>query len=94
MWNGYLDALKLYYNAFWQHCVDFHKIKANKLQLLKIPDMALIQLPPWIGNQLFHAAHRSNLLRKDPVYYVQFGWTEPDNLDYVWPVDRDGKLCI
>ena len=41
--------------------------------------------PPWIGNHEFHASHRSNLLRKDKRYYSQFGWTEPDNLPYVWP---------
>jgi hypothetical protein len=42
--------------------------------------------PEWLGDPAFHAAHRSNLLRKDPVHYSQFGWTEPDNLEYVWPV--------
>lgn len=42
--------------------------------------------PPWIGDPTFHAAHRSNLLRKDPVHYGQFGWTEPNDLPYVWPV--------
>lgn len=34
----------------------------------------------------FHASHRSNLLRKDPVWYSQFNWTEPNNLPYVWPI--------
>ena len=42
--------------------------------------------PPWIGMNAFHASHRSNLLRKDPVYYGQFNWIEPNNLEYVWPV--------
>jgi hypothetical protein len=44
-------------------------------------------LPSWIGHEPFHAAHRSNLLRKDPIHYGQFGWTEPDNLEYVWPTN-------
>ncbi len=39
--------------------------------------------PPWLGNEEFHAAHRSNLLRKDPVHYGQFGWTESDDLPYI-----------
>lgn len=43
-------------------------------------------LPAWVGDEEFHAAHRSNLLRKDPVWYGQFGWTEPPDLPYVWPV--------
>ncbi len=42
-------------------------------------------VPPWLGDPAFHASHRSNLLRKDPVHYSRFGWTEPDNLPYVWP---------
>jgi len=40
----------------------------------------------WLGNEQFHASHRSNLLRKDPVWYNKFGWTEPPTLEYVWPV--------
>lgn len=42
----------------------------------------------WLGNPAFHASHRSNLLRKDPVHYGQFGWTEPNNLPYVWPINE------
>lgn len=42
--------------------------------------------PDWFGNPDFHAAHRSNLLRKDPNHYGQFGWSEPHDLPYIWPV--------
>lgn len=42
--------------------------------------------PPWLGNEDFHAAHRSNLLRKDADWYGQFGWTEPNDLPYIWSV--------
>lgn len=42
--------------------------------------------PAWLGDKDFHASHRSNLLRKLPEHYSQFGWTEPDNLPYVWPI--------
>lgn len=41
--------------------------------------------PTWLGNPQFHASHRSNLLRKDPLHYSQFGWTEPNDLPYYWP---------
>jgi len=41
--------------------------------------------PSWLGNEDFHASHRSNLIRKDWVWYDQFGWTEPNNLQYIWP---------
>ncbi len=43
--------------------------------------------PPWLGDEAVHASHRSNLLRKDPSHYSQFGWEEPDDLPYVWPVN-------
>lgn len=46
-------------------------------------------LPYWVGNPAFHASHRSNLLRKLPAHYSQFGWTEPDDLPYVWPPAKE-----
>lgn len=42
--------------------------------------------PSWLGDPAFHASHRSNLLRKDPAHYAQFGWTEPHDLPYTWPI--------
>jgi len=47
--------------------------------------------PPWFGNERFHASHRSNLLRKDPTWYEQFGWAEPPDLPYVWP-SKEGLM--
>jgi hypothetical protein len=41
--------------------------------------------PPWLENQDFFSAHRSNLLRKNAEYYSKFNWSEPDNLPYIWP---------
>jgi hypothetical protein len=42
--------------------------------------------PAWLGDVVFHASHRSNLLRKDPKWYCQFGWSETPDMSYVWPV--------
>lgn len=44
------------------------------------------ELPPWLGDEQFHKSHRSNLLRKNFNYYSQYGWTEPIDLPYKWPV--------
>lgn len=41
--------------------------------------------PWWLGLDDFHASHRSNLLRKSPEHYGQFGWAESNDLPYVWP---------
>lgn len=43
--------------------------------------------PPWLGDEAVHASHRSNLLRKDPEFYGKYGWEEPADLPYVWPVE-------
>lgn len=45
--------------------------------------------PDWLGCEALHASHRSNLLRKDRQHYGQFGWSEPDDLPYVWPVEKE-----
>lgn len=47
--------------------------------------------PDWFGNEVFHASHRSNLLRKNPEYYGKFGWSEPNDLPYIWPEERFSK---
>ena len=82
MWKGYENALKLYFNKaveLWisrgyKNNMKFEKIKGK------------IILPKWFGNEKFHASHRSNLLRKNKEHYEKFGWSEKNNLDYVWPI--------
>lgn len=41
--------------------------------------------PPWLGDERLHSSHRANLLRKDPEWYGQFGWTEKPATGYWWP---------
>lgn len=50
-------------------------------------------LPAWLGDPAFHASHRSNLLRKAPDWYEQFGWTESHDLEYVWPVQDEPEVA-
>ena len=45
-----------------------------------------IVYPHWLGDDTFHSAHRSNLLRKDKEFYSQYLWAESDNMEYYWPV--------
>lgn len=80
MWRGYESALKLYMN----YCINewIHRGYKNNMKLATVTNLIL---PPWIGNTEFHASHKSNLLRKDPKWYQQFGWTETPDLDYIWP---------
>lgn len=80
MWSGYEDALSLYYNIV----IDEWESRGykNNMQRIEVP---VCEMPWWLGNENFHAAHRSNLLRKNPEHYSQFGWKEPLDLPYVWP---------
>lgn len=43
-------------------------------------------LPAWLGDEEFHRAHQSSLLRKDPDFYGPQFPGVPDDLPYVWPV--------
>lgn len=79
MWQGYRPALAYYHNIIINEWIS-RGYKNN----MPTEDINIIQFPPWLGGPI-HASHRSNLLRKDPVYYGQFGWTELDNMEYVWP---------
>lgn len=81
MWRGYLDALKMYHNLAIQEWI-IRGFK-NTMKTYEVPEV--ITLPHWLGREDFHASHRSNLIRKDPIWYGQFGWTEPNNIEYVWP---------
>lgn len=80
MWRGYLEALKEYYNT-----VIWEWIERDYETTMPIFQVKEVVYPHWFGDEAFHASHRSNLLRKNPQWYGQFGWIEPDNLPYVWP---------
>jgi hypothetical protein len=82
MWIGHMNALKLYHNVCIQEWID--RGYKNTMKFYDLPDD--ITLPTWIGDDRVHASHRSNLLRKDPAYYAVHGWTEPDDIEYYWPV--------
>ena len=90
MWRGYEGALAQYLMAgvheLYTRGKDYHS--RPWCQELFTYAVAGVDepMPPWLGDEQFHASHRSNLLRKDPVWYGQYNWTEPDNLEYIWPV--------
>lgn len=96
MWKGHEVSLILYYNLalnIWQD----RGFRNEKLKLITNIPKKLLRgngLPHWMNNEQFHASHRSNLLRKDPTWYGQFGWKEPDNLPYIWPAQKLEKVLI
>lgn len=81
MWRGYEPALALYMN---EAILQWEK-RGFKNTMWMDSGLGHVQMPWWMGDEAFHASHRSNLLRKDYGYYSQFGWTEGVDLPYIWP---------
>jgi hypothetical protein len=78
MWRGHINALKLYYNLSLDEWIS----RGYKNRMQKMSISGKIVYPAWFGRNKFHSAHRSNLLRKDAVYYGNFGWREKPDLPY------------
>jgi hypothetical protein len=68
--RGYKD------NVCWDKSVAAYALVDN-IQNIK---------PHWLGDESVHASHRSNLLRKNPDWYSNFGWNDSPDQEYVWPV--------
>lgn len=83
MWKGYENSLRDYFNISVQIWVS--RGFKNTYEFLDFDPLTTQDDPPWVGNEAFHASHRSNLLRKDPLFYGKYGWSEPPTLPYIWP---------
>lgn len=84
MWRGYEISLAKYGIVICETWINQGHID-NTLPWFKERYHSKGNDPHWLGDPSFHAAHRSNLLRKDPEWYGQFGWRESPDLPYVWP---------
>lgn len=89
MWKGYEGSLAVYGLAVCQEWIDRGYRDTLLPQFAKVTKGRNILPPPWLGLPEFHASHRSNLLRKLPEHYGKFGWSEPDDLPYVWPTGME-----
>ena len=52
------------------------KTNGPTLPPIAVPDAARVAMPPWLGDERFHASHRAVLLLKDRDYYARHGWGE------------------
>jgi len=89
MWRGHEQVLICYGHEICDEWISRgykDTCKGKILQFRTEFASCTIFAPDWLHTQAFHASHRSNLLRKDPEHYGQFGWTESPDLEYVWPV--------
>lgn len=88
MWQGYVNALKLYHDISIQVWIERGYRNTMPLFLLgaDAPPPEGIVSPPWLGDEAFHRSHQSNLLRKFPEHYATYFLDCPHDLPYVWPV--------
>lgn len=89
MWKDHVPALQFYHD-----CAVVEWIRRGYRNSMTLYLPTEVEMPSWIGMETFHASHRSNLLRKDPTFYGQFGWTEPNNLPYVWPSHERKPMLV
>lgn len=96
-WSGYESALALYMTF----CVNEWVARGynntivtpydEEFKLRPGEDYHLTQdardatLPHWLGDEELHASHRAVLLRKDPEFYNQYGWTEEPLESVIYP---------
>lgn len=91
MWAGRLPALVAYGLAMTDAWTALGHADTVRPQLLafapEVEGLAqeALELPWWLGDADFHLSHRSNLVRKDPLYYRPLFGDIPDDLPYVWP---------
>lgn len=91
MWEGYEDALAFYYNCIryeWIGRGFKNTMPEIKVKLSKNGNSQYLKVPSWLGDEKFHASHRSNLKRKNPSFYGKYNWAESPDLPYIWPKEE------
>jgi hypothetical protein len=89
MWQGHEQALIEYGREI---CTEWIRRGYNDTLLEKFNNnIKKSKKPTWLGNDAFHRAHMSNLLRKNPEHYKQFKWEVQDDLPYIWPVRKKSE---
>jgi hypothetical protein len=90
MWRGHEGYLYMYTNAM---CIEWRQrgyednVQARLQEIYAEHDLQGWDPPWWWGNDEIHKSHRSNLKRKDPVWYrfrvrqdLPYKWPTPDRL--------------
>jgi hypothetical protein len=88
MWKGYELSLIKYGIAICDEWISrgYKDICKDKIKLFYNYLGEQEVKPEWLGNEELHNSHKSNLLRKFPEHYGQFGWKVSNDLPYVWKI--------
>src|SRR3990167_808561 len=85
MWYNHEQVLTMYGIAICEEWKNRGKSDTFLARFYKLnQELPVTGFPNWFGDEAFHASHRSNLLRKDHVFYGAYNWKESDKLPYVW----------
>jgi hypothetical protein len=87
MWQDNVNGLSAYGVAVCREWKSrgYKDTCEEKISLLAEPQID--DLPFWWGDERIHKSHQSNLLKKLPEHYSQFGWNIPDDIPYFWAVN-------
>lgn len=85
MWANNTNGLIAYGAAMCNQWISrgYKDTTLEKILALGTPDAT--DMPAWWGLEELHSSHRSNLLRKDPIYYAAYGWDDDPAAPYIWP---------
>jgi hypothetical protein len=86
MWRGYENALALYGMVVCEVWLErgYKDTCWGKINAYYDKSKPTI-MPSWFGMQDLHTSHKSNLIRKNPIYYKELWPDIPDNIEYIWP---------
>lgn len=87
MWIGYTDALKLYRDILLYQWISRGKKSTRQFYGMSVE----VNIPPFLYDDRVIISHRSNLMRKLPEHYGQFGWKDYGINGYYWPVTPKTK---
>lgn len=88
MWYGHEVALAHYHDIAIKEWVR-RGFRNNMPMRSSSLSSFTLTAPPWAYDPRIVNSHRSNLLRKDPVFYGQYGWNVGPDLPYYWPVTKE-----
>lgn len=89
MWRGHETYLYIYHIAIVREWKRRGYKDTTELKFINImhsmPHKIRHERPAFLGDSDFHISHQSNLIRKNPEYYIPIFGDVPDDLPYVWP---------
>lgn len=87
MWRGYENSLVMYGLAVCEEWISrgYQDTCHGKIKSLYNGKKKLLH-PHWLGKKIFHASHKSNLIRKDANHYGKYFKNISGELPYIWPV--------